>query len=925
MADETKKQLDEIADAVSDITRALSKVKQGIEESTKDTLGWLDATKLVQRAQESTNKAHEVSVNIGRQMLKNAEEKLRLQREVLPGLGKELDILRERQARNNALKASTDALLRGSEEGSLAQIEAQQKLNELIDVGAELESAVSKNRKQSLDILSGIIPALDGANMALRAQGEQAVALYRTEKKRLELAKGIDAMTNSLVGNSKELNKLRELGNALLKGGIGAYFAIVQASLDRWIELDSVAAKFRNTTGLLVSQTRAIDDSVRQINVEMQQFGVGLEEGYAAATALYKQFQVSSLITKSMIADVAQMSANLGISADSSAKIMSRFGTISKATFGSATNMIKGAAALANMAGVAPDDVMRDIAEASNETLTFLAKSPMKLVAATVEARRLGTTINDIAKSSRHMLDFQTSINEELEASALLGRSVNFQTARQLAYEGDIVGARKEALKQIESVGDFTRLNVYQQEALAKAAGMTVDEVLKQQNQQKMLNALKNTDYAKYKAYTDMVAKASADEKEAAKDLAKRGAELADQQMRQGEINKLTNALSSIWVSITDALLPIANTIMPVVLFSVRAISVLFKVVAGVIRGMLAPFDKITSSLRLGGEGSAMMEKAFSSINKFMPKLATGAEIIGGIIGYMVVGLQNAFLAASTLLAVFGKIFKVGGSFKSILSDAMRPAEAVATFFRDIAATLIKFSRGTSIFSKIFGPVAKIAAPLFKIFGVFAKFLGPIGLIINAFQFVSNLMEEWDKFPDGFIGGLQAIGSALYKTLLQPFVDMWNWVSEKLMGKSPSEMGLGIVKGLAAVGGMITDVLFAPFQSAWGLIKKIPFVSKLFGTGDAVAEIQAGAQDASNVSAGAVGEATNVTDLRATVQQLTDAIAKLGTIIAPQPAVAGSSAGVEAKLDELITLMKSGGIAVNMDGKRVSSALAAGD
>jgi len=186
-------------------------------------------------------------------------------------------------------------------------------------------------------------------------------------------------------------------------------------------------------------------------------------------------------------------------------------------------------------------------------------------------------------------------------------------------------------------------------------------------------------------------------------------------------------------------------------------------------------------------------------------------------------------------------------------------------------------------------------------------------------------MEEWDKFPDGFIGGLQAIGSALFKTLVQPFVDLWNWVSEKLMGKSPSEMGLGIVKGLAAVGGMITDVLFAPFQSAWGLIKKIPFVSKLFGTGDAVAEIQAGAQDTSTASVGAVSETSNMTDLKATVQQLTDAILKLGTVQAV--AAGGTTAptsGVEARLDELISLMKNGGIAVNMDGKRVSSTLAVG-
>ena len=804
-----------------------------------------------------------------------------------------------------------------------------------IKMQAEAAEHQLNSLRGSLQILKGIQSngaALTAADLERKIVLEKQIEQLVEQKNILDgLANSVDGafdgasvaqgVISKIVRDSKllpeEYGKIKNLMGGISKGGWG-WLVVVQAAIERWKALDKAAGEFRKNTGLIASQTRDIDVAVRKINVEMQQFGVSLEDGYAAATSLYKQFQVSSLLTKDMIADVAQMSANLGISADSSAKIMSRFGTISKATFGSATNMIKGAAALANMAGVAPDDVMRDIAEASNETLTFLAKSPTKLVAATVEARRLGTTINEIAKSSRHMLDFQTSINEELEASALLGRSVNFQTARQLAYEGDIVGARKEALKQIESVGDFTRLNVYQQEALAKAAGMTVDEVIKQQNQQKMLNALKNTDYAKYKTYMDMVAKTNADEKAAAQDWAKQGAALAEQQMRQSEIAKLTNGISSAWVSITDALLPIANSIMPVLVVSARVLGFVFRVIGGLVRGLLSPFDKITNALRNSEAGGIKLEKIMASVSKWVDAAATVAEFFGGVI----INAANAFsfivAPAAVVLRIFGKI--------SSISDAIfKPFNMAASLFT-------KIGTGISGMSSKFSGVFKILSPIFKLFGsigtsigVFAKFLGPIGLIINAFQFVSNLMEEWDKFPDGFIGGLQAIGSALFKTLVQPFVDLWNWVSEKLMGKSPSEMGLGIVKGLAAVGGMITDVLFAPFQSAWGLIKKIPFVSKLFGTGDAVAEIQAGAQDTSTASVGAVSETSNMTDLKATVQQLTDAILKLGTVQAV--AAGGTTAptsGVEARLDELISLMKNGGIAVNMDGKRVSSTLAVG-
>jgi len=55
-----------------------------------------------------------------------------------------------------------------------------------------------------------------------------------------------------------------------------------------------------------------------------------------------------------------------------------------------------------------------------------------------------------------------------------------------------------------------------------------------------------------------------------------------------------------------------------------------------------------------------------------------------------------------------------------------------------------------------------------------------------------------------------------------------------------------------------------------------------------------------------------------------DVVQQVASVPPPAPMQKTSSddKGVEAKLDELINLMKSGGIAVNMDGKKVSTQLA---
>jgi hypothetical protein len=111
-----------------------------------------------------------------------------------------------------------------------------------------------------------------------------------------------------------------------------------------------------------------------------------------------------------------------------------------------------------------------------------------------------------------------------------------------------------------------------------------VEEITKQQNQEKMLAALKNSanaDDRKAAAEYDKMMKSIAENENNAKnDLVARGREMAEQQLRQSEMNKLTNAFSAIWTSISDALLPIANIIMPIILGAVKALAFAFKILA---------------------------------------------------------------------------------------------------------------------------------------------------------------------------------------------------------------------------------------------------------------------------------------------------------------------------------------------------------
>ena len=874
---ETDKDIKNIVDTTNSFADIFIKLSEKIQKSIKETNAWADATKVVQSAMEGVQNAIDISDNITKQKDKNLDEILRLRNEEIPALDAARIILDTRIAQNDALKASAQALLDISAAGSIEAINAQEKLNDLTMKGQSLQDDLTKTRQKTYDIEQRIIPKLEEANSVLSGHLVIANAILKSEEQREMTARRIAAITEGIIKPlSKESAELSKISNTMFNIGKNAALAMAgdpkailelakevgMLAMDRWIELQKASGEFLKNTGLLVTQIKEFDSAARSINTEMQYLGVSLKDAYATAESLYKSFGTTALVTRDMMFSSAKLAANLGLANEDVANFKSTFDSISKSTGSTSDDMIKASVALAKMGGVAPSLVLKDMANASGTTLSFLAKSPIQLAKAVVEARRLGTTIEKIASSARGLLNYEESMRDELTASALLGRSISFQTSRQLAFEGKIVESRKAALEQIKLAGDFTKLTVYQQDALAKAAGMTVEEITKQQNQEKMLAALKNSTNADDRKaaadYDKMMQSIAENEKNAKNDLVARGREMANQQLRQTELNKLTNAFSAIWTSITDALLPIANIIMPIILG-------VFKALAFVIGLVAEPLGIVVSAF--------------------------------GIIA----GLEYALIGITAILgawpAIWAAITAGVGAFGVSLGAAFWPVTIIVTDLYGLWKLIENF--GPQIYEGIKWPFEQ-AWDWIK--GIF----------------IGNSPSELGL---GIVDGIKSIGSMLIDVLTFPFRTAMNFISGIFGGDGT--LGTSIVDGIKSISSMLIDVLLAPWKAAWNLIKKIPFVGSLFGNEDSTATIQSEIQKTITASVEIVNMdelSDNIASLSAAIDRLTSATS-VGSVVSTLTGN-NSNSGIEEKLDKLTSLLTRGAVRTFLNGKDVSGMLA---
>jgi hypothetical protein len=156
-------------------------------------------------------------------------------------------------------------------------------------------------------------------------------------------------------------------------------------------------------------------------------------------------------------------------------------------------------------AGVPIDSLMKDVAGSSKAFAEYGKDGGLNIAKAAVSAAKLGVGMDSLTKVTDSLLDFETSINSEMELGAMLGKQLNLDRARGLAYEGNIGGAVKETLQQLGGIEEFNKMDIFQKRKAAELLGLSVDEFQKMAANSDKLNDDGTVQLSTFDAITEAI------------------------------------------------------------------------------------------------------------------------------------------------------------------------------------------------------------------------------------------------------------------------------------------------------------------------------------------------------------------------------------------------------------------------------------
>jgi hypothetical protein len=478
-------ELDGIVGAFKSTVNEISKSNNALN-STKNTFrGLTSLTQQLRNDQEGINKLNEKDlksliskVQAKKKELEDNKSQLEQRKQVLieenrsgQAIGAQARKNREEIGLiNNALQAVNSEYQEGVGlsqdliEAAQKRIEQEKEIDKAMGLGgATLEGISAMMQGAGFGKLANAL-GLDEAQKKMRKTAEEltkgGLNPATLGDKFKVLGSGIKSMGASLAKALGPLTLLMELGKSLMEVNKET------VELQKGMALSSTEANsFRANLGIAAANTGDINITTSKL---LKSF-----------SALNKQFGFITNFASQTLVTMTRLTDVVGVSSEAAGNLAAASTLTGKSFESNYKDVLGTSYELQRQEGVQFDlrEILEETGKVTGTVRANLGANPANIAKAITQAKLFGASLQQVANAGKSLLDFESSITSELEAELLLGRDINLERARLAALNGDQVTLAKELRKEAGDYDDFMKMNVLQQEAIAKAMGMQSDEL----------------------------------------------------------------------------------------------------------------------------------------------------------------------------------------------------------------------------------------------------------------------------------------------------------------------------------------------------------------------------------------------------------------------------------------------------------------
>jgi hypothetical protein len=416
--------------------------------------------------------------------------------------------------RNEALRTGNDAL------ASRLQNEIRERTR-LADIETKKVEKLEKSKQTEISIAKSIKDIVKNAQEAAKAQDEEEAFL----RKNLIIRKQIEKSTGLLGAISKSVAKIPGIGQYLnADEAIDEMEKLAASIAERGEDATSFGNRLKIAGKGLSTLAKGFYENIKSpeavftffmkaaLNANKESVNLSKNLGYGAANAdrvranfvgiersannlnvttanlseAFNELSTSTGFVTEYSADALttqiKLTKQLGLSGDEAAGVYKFSVLTGKSSEQTYQSMLKGYVATRNSlnVGVPFKAAIAEAAKVSGQLASNLGNNPETIIKAVVATRALGTSLEQAKSQGEKLLDFQSSIENELKAELITGQQLNLERARAAALMGDQVTVAEELAAQGMTAAKFSGMNVIAQKSFAEALGTTSDELANQ-------------------------------------------------------------------------------------------------------------------------------------------------------------------------------------------------------------------------------------------------------------------------------------------------------------------------------------------------------------------------------------------------------------------------------------------------------------